>query len=193
MILITGAGAGDHHTSAQQASENCPYEIFRGRGAGGPAGDQLHPYRQPQAAHVSRAAAGRQAPPQGFHQVGAHLGGVLHQPLVQQGGEGGQPGRAGEGVAAEGAAVVGGQGAGAGVHDIAGAGHHTDREAPADPFTRQEKVGNHPGVLEGPHAPGAPPAGEDLVEHQQRPGMVAECPQPFQEIGRDGDHSARPL
>ena len=54
------------------------------------------------------------------------------------------------------------------------AGHRRERQAVRDRLGHADDVGDDPGVLEGPHPPGPPEAGLDLVGDEQDPVPVAD-------------------
>ena len=93
------------------------------------------------------------------------LGGVADEVLALDLGEHGAGDGGAEGVAAEGRAVR------ARVEELARGAERderADREPAADALRDRDRVGRDAGVLEGEPLPGAPGAGLDLVDDQQR-------------------------
>ena len=119
------------------------------------------------------------------HQVRSHPVGALGELVLQHRGEGRDAHRRGEGVAAERRAV------GAGDHH-ARAGvprhHRPDRDPAGQRLRERHHVGLDAPVLVRPEAPGAPHAGLDLVEHEERAALVAQPAKDGQvAVGRDVD------
>ena len=66
----------------------------------------------------------------------------------------------------------------------------TDRHPVAHRLGERHHIGAHAGMLEPEPAPGASEAGLDLVDHHQRPGLVAEFADALQVLGRRGMDAA---
>ena len=105
-------------------------------------------------------------------EVLAGLAGVVEQPLGGDGVEHGEPGGAGERVAAEGRAVHA-----RGEHraDLRAEGDEgADRHAAAEALGEGHRVGHDAGLLEGEPRAGAADAGLHLVEHEQRADLAGD-------------------
>ncbi len=128
-------------------------------------------------------AKGREPALQGdepFKQTGAHLNGVLQGSALQHL-EDGQRGSAGDGVAAEGAAVGPRRPE---FHDPLVSDDGAQREASADAFGAGGDVRPEAKVLRGEELSGPPETGLHLVEDQQDPMAGAQLAKGGQELRR---------